>query len=140
MQQQYNSERNKSRKFFVYGRLYAKQLDTNGLIVTLKTSDNDVLYVPNKKNNILPINTREIQVISKPITNNTSLSKNIFGNTESAFYFQFEIDGSNDLSGITKNAILCVQGHYVFNESVVLLIYFDADNNYVPYGTIEDVL
>ena len=48
LEQQYNTERNNSRKFFVYGRLYAKDIDTNGLIVTLNTSDNDVLYIPNK--------------------------------------------------------------------------------------------
>ena len=137
--QQYNSERNASRKFFVYGRLYAKQTDTSDLIITLRTSDNDVLYVPNKKNNILPPNTKSVSIVTKSLTKNVSFSRNIFGNIEAPYYFQFEIDGSNSDSGTTKNAILSVSGNQIDNEISVVLIYYDSDGNFVPYGTIDTV-
>ena len=139
LSQQYSAERNASRKFFVYGRLYAKQADTNGLTVTLRTSDNDVLYVPNKKNNILPPNTRSISVVTKPLTKNSSLSRNIFGNIESPYYFQFEIDGLNSDSGTTKNAIIKVEGNDIDNEDTVLLIYYNSDNEFIQYGTVDTV-
>ena len=139
LNQQYNNERNSSRKFFVYGRLYAKQADMSGVTITLKTSDNDVLYVPNKKNNILPPNTRSISVITKPLTKDISLSKNIFGNIEAPYYFQFEIDGSNSNSGATKNAIIQIEGNQIDNPSSVLLIYYDPDGNFIPYGTIDTI-
>ena len=139
LQKQYNSERNNSRKFFVYGRLFAKQTDTNGLIVTLSTLDNDILYFPNKENNILPPNTKSISVVANTVVKNTDLSLNIFGNIESSYYFQFEIDGSNLDSGTTKNANINVSGTNVNNNISTLLIYFDSDNEFVPYGTVDTV-
>ena len=139
LEQQYNTERNNSRKFFVYGRLYAKDIDTNGLIVTLNTSDNDVLYIPNKKNNILQSGTTSVSLVTKPLTENVSLSKNIFENIQSTYYFQFEIDGSNSETGTTKSALMSISGNNVFNTGSTILIYYDNDNNFVPYGTIDNV-
>ena len=136
---QYDTERNNSRKFFVYGRLYGKQIDTNGLLMTLRTSDNDVLYVPNKKNNILQSGATSFSIITKPLMKSSSLSRNIFDNVECSYYFQFEIDNPGLNSGNTKTVSIQVSGDSVFNQLNTPIVLYDIDGTYVPYGTIDTV-
>jgi len=136
---QYDTERNNSRKFFIYGRLYGKQIDTNGLLMTMKTSDNDVLYIPNKKNNILPSGATSFSIITKPLMNNLSLSRNIFDNVECSYYFQFEIDNPGLNSGNTKSVFIQISGTSVFNELNSPIVLYDIDGTYIPYGTVDTI-
>lgn len=137
IEQEYDKERNNSRKFFIYGRLYGKQIDTNDLTITFSTTNNDTLYVPNKKNNILAPGAKTFSVKTKSLTKNTSLSKNIFGKIESGYFFQFEID--NVESKITNNLKTIVTDIDVDNETLTPIVLYDSDGNFVPYGTIDTV-
>jgi hypothetical protein len=139
LNEQYDKERNESRKFFIYGRLYGKQVDTNNLLVTLRTSDNDVLYVPNKKNNILQPGAKSFSVFTKPIMNSKELSRNIFNKIECGYFFQFEIDSPGLNSGTTKSVKIEISGSDIFNFTEREIVLYDEDKEFISYGTTDTV-
>jgi hypothetical protein len=86
---QYNLERNNSRKFFIYGKLNSKNVDTTKLTMSFKTSNNDTMHSPDIKNNLLGINEKISYIQPKIFTANNSLSQNIFNKNISTYFFKF---------------------------------------------------
>jgi hypothetical protein len=151
---QFSTERNLSRKFFVYGKLYSKNVDTNNLTMCLSTTNNDVLYSPDIKNDFLPLGSKKVFIKPTQLAASETFSKNIFGKKVCSYFFQFEI--KNDLSASTNNLTIQITGdsfsvansslsaetksynpvNNIFETPIVL---YDDEGNFVPYGTNDVV-
>ncbi len=151
---QYNLERNNSRKFFIYGKLYSKNVDVSRVNISFKTSNNDTLYSPDFKNNLIGNDKKSIMVKPNQLTAEESISRNIFDKKVCSYFVQFEI--KKDLSASTNNLITQITGdsfsvvgtpftsvtesyNPVNNVYQVPLVIYDDEGNFVPYGTDDTV-
>jgi hypothetical protein len=151
---QYSVERNSSRKFFVYGKLYSKNVDVSKVNITFKTSNNDTLYSPDVKNNLIGNNKKSIKVMPTQLTAEESISRNIFDKKVCSYFVQFEI--KNDINKKTNNLMIQITGNSfsvvgtpltsvtesynpVNNVYEVPLVIYDDEGNFVPYGTNDTV-
>jgi hypothetical protein len=145
---QYNVERNMSRKFFVYGKIYSKNVDVENLDLIFKTSNNDNLYSPNIKENLIGENNKIIKIKPSKLTEEESLSRNIFGTNVYSYFIQFEIEkdlnfSSNYLNVEIKGGKKVVNGELIYNNVSnfyeIPLVLYDDEGNFLPYGT-EDTI
>lgn len=151
---QYNLERNNSRKFFVYGKLYSKNVDVSKVNVSFKTSNNDTLYSPDIKNNLVGDNNKSIMVKPNQLAAEENMSRNIFDKKVCSYFVQFEIE--KDLSTRTNNLTIQITGdsfsvigtpltsvtesyNPINNVYQIPLVIYDDEGNFVPYGTNDTV-
>lgn len=144
---QYELERNSSRKFFIYGKLYSKNVDTTKLTISFKTSNGDVINSPDIKNNLLGSNEKIAFIKPKIFTANSSLSKNIFNKNISTYFFQFEIDG--DLNNKTNKLLVEITGqsnnssnnqyNEVKNFFEIDLVNYDDEGIFIPFGSDDTI-
>jgi hypothetical protein len=151
---QYNLERNSSRKFFVYGKLYSKNVDVSKVNINFKTSNNDTLYSPDIKNNLIGNNNKSITVKPTQLAAEESISRNIFNKKVCSYFVQFEI--KNDINKKTNNLMVQITGNSfsvigtpltsitesynaINNVYEIPLVIYDDEGNFVPYGTDDTV-
>jgi hypothetical protein len=144
---QYELERNISRKFFIYGKLYSKNVDTTKLTISFKTSNGDTLSSPDIKNNLLGANEKIAYVKPNIFTANNSLSKNIFNKNISTYFFQFEIE--KDLNNKTNKLLVEIVGNssnlpnnqynQVKNIFEIDLVNYDDEGIFVPFGSDDTI-
>lgn len=147
LETQYNLERNNSRKFFIYGKLYSKNVDTTNLIISFKTSNGDILHSPDIKNNLLSVNEKIAYIKPSIFTANNSLSKNIFNKNISTYFFQFEID--EDLNNKTNKLLIEISGqsnnspnnqyNEVKNVFELDLVNYDDEGVFIPFGSDDTI-
>lgn len=132
---EYNLERNNSLKFCIYGKVTSKYIDTNNLTITLQTNSGDTMYSPKITDISITSTTLTTQTVN--LSNNNSLSQNIFGYNQSSYFFLFELNKSV-LSGGTRiaNLIINDNSQNLFYETSIPIVIFDVDTNIlIPYGT-----
>lgn len=134
--QQYDTERNNSLKFCVYGLVESKYVNTDNLTIIARTNSGDTIFSPK-------ISTEEGVVISSqhtfktiPLSSSQKLSQNIFDTNKSSYFFLFELENSI-LTGGTREMIFTINepNKHIFEEVKIPIILFDTDNEFVPYGT-----
>lgn len=151
---QYDAERNISRKFFVYGKLYSKNVDVSKVNMIFKTSNNDTLYSPDLKNNLIGEDKKSIMINATQLAAEESISRNIFDKKVCSYFIQFEI--KNDLNKKTNDLLIQITGsslsvvgtpltsitesyNPVNNIYKTPLVIYDDEGNFVPYGTDDTV-
>ena len=140
---QFNTERNDSLKFCIYGTVESKVADTTNLKIKISSTDNDNLYSPKITNGAVTGLTHVIETI--PLSKNGILSKNIFDYDKASYYFLFELkreDIEKQLSGVTifphvKSMILEIDdsGRNLFDVLEFPIFYLDSSGDIVEYGT-----
>lgn len=132
---QFNTEREQSLKFCVYGTLNSIFSDTENLEITIRTNHNDEITSPRIETGAIKSVVHKIT--SKPLSQYNKLSKNIFKKNKSSFYFMFELSPFYNNVGETKSLLISINNRQrkVYAELEVPFLYFDADGQKVLYGT-----
>ena len=136
LREQFTKEREKSLKFCVYGTCETNFSDTENVQIEISTNHLDQLYSPKFSTNINPKTFHKTTTI--PLSKSGSLSKNIFSQKKSSYYFIFEISPIryNNI-GKTKELILTIKSNEkkVYAEVKVPFIYYNSQGIKIPFGT-----
>jgi hypothetical protein len=143
---QYVKERNDSLKFCIYGTMESKYVDCTNITITVRSSDNDTLITPK----IAPSSVRSTShlITTIPLSKNSTISKNVYGNEKASYFFLFEIDrvsferkvANKKLSPNAKrtdNIVLSIndQAKKILDSIEIPFIFFDEEGELIPYGT-----
>ncbi len=133
--EQYNTEREQSLKFCIYGTLSSIYSDTENVEIEIKTNHDDFMSVPRIQSGANRNIIHKIKTVS--LSKNNNLSKNIFKKNKSSFYFIFELSPFFNNQGETKSLILSINDKKkkIFAEIEVPFLFYDLDGNKIPYGT-----
>lgn len=142
-QSQFIKERNNSLKFCLYGLIESKYGHCDNLNLNISVSDtnkdsgstNSILYSPYKLD--IANTGYSFNIISKPLSQNSDLSKNIYGTNKGCYFFYFEID-RNDINFNKNKSIYIsifepIQELYGYFE--LPFIFFDENRELIEFGT-----
>ena len=122
-QEQFLKERRESYKFCVYGIIESRYGHSDGVPIHIKIGDTtqtpmsnwDIIYTPQNFSGATTGYSNTI--LSKQLSNNGILTKNVYGTNKGCFFFHFELNKdllTKDNSGILKNKSIYFQ---VFDPS-----------------------
>jgi len=133
--QQFNTEREQSLKFCLYGTLNSIYSDADNVEIEIKTNHDDILITPRIERNAIRNTVHKIKTI--PLSKNNNLSKNIFKKNKSSFYFIFELSPFFNNQGETKSLILNINDSVkkIYSEIEIPFLFYDSNGNKIPYGT-----
>ena len=131
--QQYNTERQNSLKFCIYGLVESIFDNSGNLIIDVKDSTDLTLNLPKISSNSISEKSLSIRTFELTLNSN-GMSRNLYGNTKSAYSFLFEID-RNELNA--QNALIISNGGLPVTRSIEFKV-IDTDRNIfyitnVPY-------
>lgn len=146
LNEQYNTERQNSLKFCIYGLVESIFIDTNDIILVQKESNGLTLHSPkiskdNISDNFIAIKTFEL-------TPDSRMSRNLYGKKKSSYALLFEID-KNELDAqdeeIRKNGgipktrwIEFTTTNYnkkIFFTQNVPYLFYDSEGNRINFGS-----
>lgn len=135
LREQFNKERRQSLKFCLYGTMDSIYSDLENLELSIRTNHEDLLYLPRIESGAQA--STEVKIFTKSLSHESGLSKNIFKNKKSSFYFMFELSPGIKNYGETKVLIVNINDSkknlYAILE--IPFLFFDSDNNLVEFGT-----
>ena len=135
LREQFNKERRQSLKFCLYGTMDSIYSDLENLELSIRTNHEDLLYLPRIESGAQAFT--EVKIFTKSLSHESGLSKNIFKNKKSSFYFMFELSPGIKNYGETKVLIVNINDSkknlYAILE--IPFLFFDSDNNLVEFGT-----
>jgi len=133
---QFIKERERSLKFCVYGICEANFANTENTNIQISTNHLDSIYAPKFSTNIEPKAFHNIKTV--PLSYNGRLSKNIFLNKKSSYYFIFELSPIriNNL-GETKELILKIRNDRdkVYANIKIPFLHYNSEGVKIPFGT-----
>jgi hypothetical protein len=144
---QYDSERQASLKFCVYGLVESRFIDTGNFIIDAKDSTNLTLHLPKISSDEIASKNLSVRTFELTLDSN-GLSRNLYEKTKSAYSLLFEID-RNELTAqdnatisnggipVTRTidfSIIDGDKNIFFTISVPYLFY-DLDGNVVSFGS-----
>ena len=145
--QQYDTERQTSLKFCIFGLVESIFADTNNLTINVKDSTNLTLYLPkissdNIADKILSIKTFELT------PNSNGMSRNLYGKKKSTYSILFEINRqelemqdlqirSNGNIPVTRTLDFTIMdiNKNLFSITKVPYLFYDLDGNSVKFGS-----
>jgi len=143
--QQYNTERQNSLKFCIFGLVESRFINTENIIIEIKESNGLTLSTPKISRDSITGKTLHIKTFE--LTRNSGMSKNIYDNNKSAYSFLFEISkdelDSNDENWRenkvtprtrTINFTIFDEDRKVFFSKEVPYLFYDLDGNRVDFG------
>jgi hypothetical protein len=134
--EQFNNERYNSLRFCIYGTIDSLGANVENFPIKIKTNNEDYLYSPKKTQGVQGVTATTIY--SKKLSQNGSLSKNIFNKIKGSYYFLFELDRNSFINDKkTKSLILEIdkQQDNVYHIETVPFLYYDSEGNQIKYGT-----
>lgn len=133
--EQFYNEREGSLKFCFYGILNSPVSNTENVNIEIKTNHNDVIFSPRIEEGSTSSKIHTIK--SFPISENSTLGKNIFNKNKSIFYFLFELSPFYENQGETKSLIIKINDfeNKIFLIKEIPFLFFDSERNKVPFGT-----
>lgn len=144
--QQYDTERQASLKFCVFGLVESKFYDTNNFIIDVNDSDSLILNLPKISNDC--ITGKTISVKTFELTPNSRMSRNLYGKPKSAYSILFEIN-KNELDKLDSDIInsggtpktkflefkIIDNNKNLFFTQTVPYLFYDLDGNSVKFGS-----
>lgn len=144
---QYDTERQSSLKFCIFGLFESKFANTSNLIIDVKESGNLTLSLPKIASDNITGKTLSIKSFELTLDSN-GMSRNLYGKTKSAYSILFEINKS-ELDAQNAQTIIdggvpktrTVDFTIVDNEKNIFFItsipylFYDLDGNAVPFGS-----
>lgn len=133
--EQFYDERQFSLKFCIYGILNSIYTDTQNVEIKVKTNHDDIINTPRIGQGSFSSKVHTIN--SSSISQNSTLSKNIFNKNKSMFYFLFELSPFYNNQGETKSLILSIDdsNRKLFLNQEIPFLFFDSEKKQIPFGT-----
>jgi len=141
-QQHYINERNKSLKFCVYGIVESRYGDCQDIAINAYVKDKDnstttreVMFSP--LNFSAGTTGYSMTVLTKPLSQNNDLSKNIYGTAKASYCILFELDSSLFLTKKTKSIFLEIYDtvREIYGEFETDILYYNDEGNIIEFGT-----
>ena len=145
LNQQYNTERQNSLKFCIFGLVESRFVDTQNIIIQVKESNGLTLSTPKISND--SISEKILNIKTFELTKNSAMSKNIYTKDKSAYSILFEISKdeleSNDANwrenGITPrtrtiNFTIFDNERKIYFSKDVPYLFYDLEGNRVNFG------
>jgi len=135
LREQLNKERRQSLKFCLYGTFDSMYSDLDNLELSIKTNHEDLMYVPRIESGA-NASLKQV-VVTKNLSFESGLSKNMFKKNKSSFCFMFELSPGIKNYGDTKALILSINNskRKVYSILEIPFLFFDSDKNLVEFGT-----
>ena len=145
LNQQYNTERQNSLKFCIFGLVESRFVDTENIIIEVKESNGLTLSTPKIAND--SISGKVLYIKTFELTKNSGMSKNIYTNDKSAYSILFEISqeelDSNDANWRengatprTRTIIFTIfdDERKIYFIKEVPYLFYDLDGNRISFG------
>jgi len=147
-QEQFLKERRESYKFCVYGIVESRYGHCDGVPIHIKIGDTtqtpmsnwDIIYTPQNFSGATTGYSNTI--LSKQLSNNGILTKNVYGTNKGCFFFHFELNKdllTKDNSGILKNKSIYFQvfdpSRELYLEDSFPILFFDEGGAQIEFGT-----
>jgi len=144
--QQYDAERQASLKFCIFGLVESKYYSTNNLIIDIKDVSGLTINLPKISNDCITGKTISIKTFE--LTPNSNMSRNLYGNSKSAYSILFEINkdelqkldseirssGGTPTTKLLEFTISDSSTNLFFTQKVPYLFY-DLSGNLVKFGS-----
>lgn len=142
-QEQFIKDRNNSLKFCLYGLIESRYGHCDNLMLNIKINDtnqtsastNTIIYTP--YNFSAATSGYSFYTSSKPLSNNSDLTKNIYGTNKGCYFFHFEVD-KND-ANFNKNKSIYIQifepVQELYGEFSIPFLFFDENQELIEFGT-----
>lgn len=147
LNEQYNLERQSSRKFCIFGLVESPFSNTGNLIMDVKESNGLTLYLPKISSDSVTGKTLSVRTFELTLGSN-GMSRNLYGKTKSAYSLLFEvnkneIDIQDELirssGGTPKTRTIDFSvsdsEKDLFSFKSVPYLYYDLEGNLVNFGT-----
>lgn len=146
-QKHYDTERNESLKFCLYGMIESRFSHCDNLLINIIIGDSqsggtvsNSIYSPLKSSIITSANS--ISIVSRPLNAhsdiNLNLSKNIYGAKKGYYYALFELD-KDEVFAAKKTLSAFIEIFDTIREIYcnlnVPIVYFNQDNELIEFGT-----
>jgi hypothetical protein len=132
--EQFENERQNSLKFCFYGIVESPISDTTNLELSIETNQEDIFYIPRNQTNSLNVKKQIIK--TQDLSKSSTLSKNIFENKKSSYFFICELSPFFNNSGTTKDLVITIndKNKKLYAKINVPFLYFDSEGNRMPFG------
>ena len=132
--EQFETERQNSLKFCFYGTVESPICDTTNLNLEIETNQEDTFYIPRIQINSLNVKKQIIKTTE--LSKTSTLSKNIFENKKSSYFFICELSPFFNNSGTTKDLVISIndKNKKLFAKINIPFLYFDSYGNRVSFG------
>lgn len=147
MNEQYNTERQNSLKFCIFGLIESRFEHSGNLIIEATDSDGLTLHLPKISIDNITGKTLSIRTFELTLGSN-GMSRNLYGKTKSAYSIMFEINKKEleeqnqkiiDEGGIPKTKYiqftLIDTEKSIYFLTTVPYIFYDLEGNFVSYGS-----
>ncbi len=140
-QDQFIKERNESFKFCLYGIVESRYGHCDNLSLNIYVKDTKfdiqsqktVIYTPHI--NHLSVSGTDFTILSKPLSKNSTISKNIYGTNKGCYFFYFELLKEEITSSKSIFIEIFDQTNELYGKFSIPFIFFDSDDELLEFGT-----
>ncbi len=140
-QNQFIKERNESFKFCLYGIVESRYGHCDNLALNIHVKDTKfdiqtqktVIYTPYI--NHLSVSGTDFTILSKPLSKNSAISKNIYGTNKGCYFFYFELIKEEITSSKSIFFEIFDQTNELYGKFSIPFIFFDFDGESLEFGT-----
>lgn len=140
-QNQFIKERNNSLKFCLYGMVESRYGHCDNLNLNIKIKNLDNKSASTNSNIFIPYNYPgaitgySFNVLTKPLSSDSNLTKNIYGTNKGCYFFHFEINKDEFNSNKEINIEIFDSSNELYGQFTLPFIFFDSDGESVEFGT-----
>lgn len=140
-QEQFIKERNNSLKFCLYGIVESRYGHCDNLNLKIKVKNIKSNQISTNANIFIPyINPNatsgySFNVLTKPLSSDSNLTKNIYGTNKGCYFFHFEINRDDYNSNKEIEIEIFDSSNELYGQFTMPFIFFDSDKQPVEFGT-----